>query len=82
VVMHAGWEYCVLKRTLTPAPVPDGDMLVTAIEFEGRPEEAILGTLGFRVSLIAYPIVALRKSFLHEVETRLLQDPAAFRGIL
>jgi hypothetical protein len=50
-----------LKRALSHAPAPDGDMLVTVIEFEGRPEEAILGTLGFRVSLIAYPIVALRK---------------------
>jgi hypothetical protein len=62
VLVHAGWEYCVLKRTLTPMPAPESsDMLVTAIEFEGRPEEAILGTLGFRMSLIAYPIVALRK---------------------
>lgn len=63
VLVHDGWEYCVLKRVLPVHAVqPDsGDMLVTAIEFEGRPEEAILGTLGFRVSLIAYPIIALRK---------------------
>lgn len=61
MITHAGWEYCVLKRALTAAPTLDGDMLVTAIEFEGRPEEAILGTLGFRVSLIAYPCVAVRR---------------------
>lgn len=61
VLTHAGWEYCVLKRSLSPAPAPDSNMLVTAIEFEGRPEEAIFRTLNFRVSLIAYPIVALRK---------------------
>ncbi|KIZ05561.1 hypothetical protein MNEG_2400 [Monoraphidium neglectum] len=82
VLVHEGWEYCVLKRTLSPAPQPQGDMLVTAVEFEGRPEEAILGTLGFRVSLIAYPIIALRKAFLEEVTGRLLGDPAAFQGIL
>lgn len=83
VLVHDGWEYCVLKRALTPQPSPaDGDMLVTAIEFEGRPEEAILGTLGFRVSLIAYPIIALRKTFLEDVKDRLLRDPAGFKGIL
>ncbi|GBF87671.1 hypothetical protein Rsub_00382 [Raphidocelis subcapitata] len=82
VITHGGWEYCVLKRALTPAPTRDGDMLVTAIEFEGRPEEAILGTLGFRVSLIAYPCVAVRRTFLDGVKERLLRDPASFQGIL
>lgn len=61
VVSHGGWEYCVLRHALTPLAPADSNMLVTAIEFEGRPEEAFLGALGFRVSLIAYPIVALRK---------------------
>jgi hypothetical protein len=82
VLAHGGWEYCVLKRALTASAPADSDMLVTAIEFEGRPEEAILGALGLRVSLIAYPIVALRKSFLEGVTARLRADPGSFQGLL
>lgn len=40
------------------------------------------GRLGIRLSLIAYCIVAVRKTFLDATVRRLLSDPEAFRGIL
>jgi hypothetical protein len=60
--MHAaqGWEYTVLERELGAHRDPLRKMLVTVIEFESH--AMMIGHLGLRVSLIAYPVVSIKKA--------------------
>ena len=62
LVLHAlqGWEYTVLERELGAHRDPLRKMLVTVIEFESH--AMMIGHLGLRVSLIAYPVVSVKKA--------------------
>lgn len=79
IVNYDGWEYCVLERELGAHRDPDRKMLVTVMEFEST--ALMIGTLGLRVSFIAYPLVSIKKSFLDDIQHRLAHDES-FRGIL
>lgn len=66
VVSAAGWEYTVIRRdlgaihaTVGGGPGAARNLMVTCIEFESAP--VLLGHLGVRVSMIAYPIVSVSK---------------------
>lgn len=77
VVTHDGWEYTVLERELGAHRDPLRKMLVTVIEFESN--AMMVGHLGLRVSLIAYPVVSVKKSFLEGIE-RELRTNSDFKG--
>mmetsp|Transcript_17160 Transcript_17160/g.47891 ORF Transcript_17160/g.47891 Transcript_17160/m.47891 type:complete len:212 (-) Transcript_17160:322-957(-) len=78
VAKHDGYEYTVLERELGAHRDPERKMLVTVIEFEST--ALMIGQLGVRVSLIAYPVVSIRKSFLDGIEEQLRTNPD-FQGI-
>ncbi|KAK9901371.1 hypothetical protein WJX75_008900 [Coccomyxa subellipsoidea] len=79
VVTHKAWEYTVLERELGAHRDPLRKMLVTVIEFESN--AMMVGHLGLRVSLIAYPVVSVKKSFLEGIEKELRTNPD-FKGKL
>ncbi|XP_075265445.1 uncharacterized protein LOC142357807 [Convolutriloba macropyga] len=78
VATHDGYEYTVLERELGAHRDPERKMLVTVIEFEST--ALMIGQLGMRVSLIAYPVVSIRKSFLDSIEEQLRTNPS-FKGL-
>ena len=60
VVKHNGWEYVVEQYDLGAMPEPETrKLVVTVIEFESV--AVVLGNLGIRVSLVAYPVVCVKK---------------------
>lgn len=60
VVEHNGWEYVVEQYELGAMLEPEArKLIVTVIEFESV--AVVLGNLGIRVSLVAYPIVCVKK---------------------
>ena len=87
VASHAGWEYVVYQSPLfnrdqdqdLPTLGPERPMFVTSIEFESV--AVVLGNLGIRVSLVAYPIVAVSREWLSDVKKKIVTDPG-FKGIL
>ncbi|KAK9821469.1 hypothetical protein WJX81_006655 [Elliptochloris bilobata] len=79
VASYNGWEYTVLERELGAHRDPSRKMLVTVIEFEST--AMMIGQLGVRVSLIAYPVVSIKKAFLEDIEHQLKTNPD-FKGIL
>lgn len=84
VVQYDGWEYVVYERALrteaSASEDEDTPLLVTVIEFEST--AMVIGALGIRVQLVAYPVVSIRKEFLDDVDFRLRCDPDGFKGIL
>lgn len=81
VLCYRGWEYTILKRDTTHSdPGPEQTIRVMTAEFMGS--DPLMAALGLRISLIAYPVVALRKVFLDEVHERLLAAPDEFKGML
>eukprot|EP00873_Tetraselmis_striata_P038828 jgi/Tetstr1/459092/TSEL_004542.t1 len=79
VVTHEGWEYTVLGRELGAHRDPERKMLVTVIEFEST--ALMIGRLGVTISLIAYPVISVKKSFLDGIQKELQTNPD-FQGIL
>lgn len=79
VITHEGWEYCILERDLGAHLDSQRNMLVTVIEFEST--ALMIGQLGLRVNLIAYPVVSVKKAFLDDMEHQLKTDPN-FKGQL
>lgn len=81
-VSYQGWEYTVLKKDSSHSTSSrDGqEIQVMTAEFMGS--DPFMALLGLRMSLIAYPMVALSKVFLEDVHQRLLAAPDAFKGIL
>lgn len=79
VITHDGWEYCILERDLGAHLDCHRNMLVTVIEFEST--ALMIGQLGLRVNLIAYPVVSVKKTFLDDMEHQLRTDPD-FKGQL
>ncbi|KAK9829323.1 hypothetical protein WJX72_005191 [[Myrmecia] bisecta] len=79
VASYGGWEYTVLERELGAHRDPERKMLVTVIEFEST--ALMIGHVGVRVSLIAYPVVSVKKSFLDEITAELKSNPN-FKGIM
>ncbi|MEW5301225.1 MAG: hypothetical protein WDW36_004097 [Sanguina aurantia] len=78
VACWQGWEYVVHESTQSPH-IADSVIKVMIIEFEST--AMLLGNLGVRVSLVAYPIVSISRSFLHNLEHQLRHNPD-FKGIL
>ena len=74
-----GWEYTLLERELGAYRDSERRMLVTVIEFEST--ALMVGHLGLRMSLIAYPLVSLKSSFLHTVQ-QLLHSGQDVTGLL
>ncbi|CAL5228761.1 g11949 [Coccomyxa viridis] len=81
VVTHEGWEYTVLERELGAHVDPLRKMLVTVIEFESSPLLMVGHALGLRVSLIAYPVISIKKDFLEHIHQELETNPD-FKGQL
>ncbi|KAG1665200.1 hypothetical protein FOA52_002601 [Chlamydomonas sp. UWO 241] len=80
VANYKGWEYVILSHELgNPMELPDRKLFVTVIEFESV--AVVLGNLGIRISLVAYPVVCVQKTFLNDVKEQLTHNPE-FRGIL
>ncbi|CAK0782536.1 hypothetical protein CVIRNUC_005754 [Coccomyxa viridis] len=75
VVTHEGWEHTVLERELGAHVDPLRKMLVTVIEFESSPLLMVGHALGLRVSLIAYPVISIKKDFLDHVQEQLETNP-------
>ncbi|KAG2427403.1 hypothetical protein HXX76_012339 [Chlamydomonas incerta] len=85
VVSYDGWEFVVYERLLRTDPAQPADaaetpLLVTMIEFEST--AMVIGHLGIRVQLVAYPMVSIRRDFLDDVDFRIRMDPDTFKGIL
>lgn len=81
VLCYGGWEYTILKRDTTHNdPGPEQTIRVMTAEFMGS--DPLMAALGLRISLIAYPVVALSKRFLDEVHERLMAAPDDFKGML
>ena len=74
-----GWEYTLLERELGAYRDSERRMLVTVIEFEST--ALMVGHLGLRMSLIAYPLVSLKSSFLDTVQ-QLLHSGQDVTGLL
>lgn len=82
VALHCqmqGWEYTLLERELGAYRDSERRMLVTVIEFEST--ALMVGHLGLRMSLIAYPLVSLKSSFLDTVQ-QLLHSGQDVTGLL
>mmetsp|Transcript_31045 Transcript_31045/g.55594 ORF Transcript_31045/g.55594 Transcript_31045/m.55594 type:complete len:272 (-) Transcript_31045:259-1074(-) len=79
VVKHEGYEYTVLGRELGAHRDPERKMLVTVIEFEST--ALMIGRLGVTISLIAYPVISVKKTFLNSIRDELETNPE-FKGIL
>lgn len=85
VASYDGWEYTVYERTLRAADdqpraeAADRPMLVTIVDFEST--AMVIGHLGIRIRLVAYPLVSIRKTFLDEIDYNIRNDPQ-FKGIL
>lgn len=80
VATYNGWEYVILAHELGDAAErPDRTLFVTVIEFESV--AVVLGNLGIRISLVAYPVVCVQKHFLDDVREQLKNNPN-FKGIL
>lgn len=78
--MYNGWEYVVLSHELGNHVEPqDRNLSVTVIEFESV--AVVLGNIGIRVSLVAYPVVCVQKCFLDNIKQQLISNPH-FKGIL
>jgi len=83
IAMYQGWEYVVTCHELGQ-DLPDSEssprkLFVTVIEFESV--AVVLGNLGIRVSLVAYPVVCVQKAFLEDLKMQLRSNPE-FKGIL
>lgn len=80
LVVHCdGWEHTVLQRGLGAHRDPEKKLLVTVIEFESTP--LVLGHVGVRVSLISYPVVSVKKSWLDDMARQVQHNPD-FKGLL
>lgn len=79
VAQYNGWEYCVYTRELGAHRDPDRKLLVTVIEFEST--ALMIGHFGIRFSMLAYPVVSVKKSFLDDIEQELKANPN-FKGQL
>lgn len=80
VASYNGWEYVILSHELgSPGEAQERKLFVTVIEFESV--AVVLGNLGIRISLVAYPVICVQKSFLELVRNQLENNPH-FKGIL
>lgn len=87
VASYRGWEYVI--HVFDPATTRDRPisllspelkrLFVTVVEFESV--AIVLGNLGVRISLVAYPVISIDKVFLDEVRTKLRTDPT-YKGVL
>lgn len=81
VLSYKGWEYAVLKQDTSQISRGGAqDIHVMTAEFMGS--DPLMAALGLRLALIAYPVVALSKTFLDDVHERLLSAPEQFKGML
>jgi len=83
LAMHEGWQYCLhetggLGRQNSQETGPPR-MHVTIIEFESIAR--VIGHLGIRLQMVAYPVVAVSRAFLDDAVARMREDPE-FKGIL
>mmetsp|Transcript_17482 Transcript_17482/g.52552 ORF Transcript_17482/g.52552 Transcript_17482/m.52552 type:complete len:206 (-) Transcript_17482:438-1055(-) len=80
IAKYNGWEYVILKHEVgINMEQPDRALFVTVIEFESV--AVVLGNLGIRISLVAYPVVCVQKLFLDDVRQQLKHN-SNFKGIL
>lgn len=84
VASYQGWEYVVyasplLIRDQEQGLGPENPVFVASIEFESV--AVVLGNLGIRVSLVAYPIVAVSREWLLDIKEQIVNNPN-FKGIL
>jgi hypothetical protein len=73
---HTHSTFCATHKTPRVLLAPHR---VQVIEFESV--AVVLGNLGIRISLVAYPVVCVQKTFLDDVKEQLKHNPE-FRGIL
>lgn len=66
---YRGEEYTLLERELGCDGEGDLNMLVTVVEFDTL--APMIGPMGVEVSLVAYPLIALKRSFLEDSLHRL-----------
>jgi hypothetical protein len=84
VLLYRGWEYTVLREDVTHRQAAGGgdhNVHLMTSEFLGA-VDPIMAALGLRTSLVAYPVVAVKKSFLDDVHERMLAAPDSFKGML
>jgi len=67
---YCGEEYTLLERALGCDGEGDLNMLVTVVEFDTL--APMIGPMGVEVSLVAYPLIALKRSFLEDSLHRLI----------
>lgn len=79
VTTREGWEYVVSERSLGEQTEPSRQLLVTVIEFEST--AMFMDGLGLRMSLVAYPVISVRKDFLDDLALQLRTNPS-FKGIM
>ncbi|KAF8061298.1 hypothetical protein HT031_004389 [Scenedesmus sp. PABB004] len=80
VLCYRDWEYTVLRKDSGRAARGDADIQVMTAEFMGS--DPLMAALGLRISLVAYPVVGIRKGFLEDAHERLLAAPDEFCGLL
>jgi len=67
---YRGEEYTLLERELGCDGEVDLNMLVTVVEFDTL--APMIDPMGVEVSLVAYPLIALKRSFLEDSLDRLI----------
>mmetsp|Transcript_12640 Transcript_12640/g.27332 ORF Transcript_12640/g.27332 Transcript_12640/m.27332 type:complete len:213 (+) Transcript_12640:242-880(+) len=80
VVTWDGWEYVIFNRELgSQQGQEEKNMLVSEVQFESS--AMIVGHVGVRLHLVAYPIISVKKTFLDGIERELRTNPD-FKGVL